>query len=142
MDFNHNGIFDASEQVYFSVPVPNGSTNLSFAVPPGALTGATYARFRLSTAGGLSPAGYAPDGEVEDYWVTIGNTATPDISVTMVPSTFATTCTSNLDFTITVANNGPGNANGILISLLLPNFHLVQTTGPGTFTNTAGGASL
>ncbi len=33
--------------------------------------GPTYARFRLSTAGGLAPSGFAADGEVEDYQVEI-----------------------------------------------------------------------
>lgn len=33
----------------------------------------TYARFRISSAGHLNATGYAADGEVEDYRVTIGN---------------------------------------------------------------------
>jgi hypothetical protein len=33
----------------------------------------TYARFRISSAGGLDATGYADDGEVEDFRVTIGN---------------------------------------------------------------------
>ncbi|MCC7422168.1 MAG: hypothetical protein IT428_17970, partial [Planctomycetaceae bacterium] len=33
----------------------------------------TYARFRISSAGSLNATGFAPDGEVEDYRVTIGN---------------------------------------------------------------------
>lgn len=33
----------------------------------------TYARFRISSAGNLNPTGYAEDGEVEDFRVTIGN---------------------------------------------------------------------
>jgi hypothetical protein len=33
--------------------------------------GDTFARFRLSSAGGLSPTGEAADGEVEDHEVTI-----------------------------------------------------------------------
>ncbi|HEX8203848.1 MAG TPA: GEVED domain-containing protein [Isosphaeraceae bacterium] len=41
------------------------------AVPAGATLGVTYARFRLSTAGGLTPTGAAADGEVEDFRVTL-----------------------------------------------------------------------
>lgn len=33
----------------------------------------TYARFRVSTVGHLNPNGFAPDGEVEDYRITIEN---------------------------------------------------------------------
>jgi hypothetical protein len=40
-------------------------------VPPGAVAGDTYARFRLSTAGTSAPTGEASAGEVEDYRVTI-----------------------------------------------------------------------
>jgi hypothetical protein len=36
-------------------------------VPPDTPLGCTYARFRLSTASGLSFTGLAADGEVEDY---------------------------------------------------------------------------
>ncbi len=49
-----------------------GSTpGLCFLVPTNAQLGATFARFRLSSAGGLSPWGPAMDGEVEDYLVNI-----------------------------------------------------------------------
>jgi hypothetical protein len=44
---------------------------LVFLVPLTAQAGTTYARFRFSSAGGLSFDGEALDGEVEDYQVTI-----------------------------------------------------------------------
>ena len=40
-------------------------------VPTDAVAGTTYARFRISSAGGLGPIYWAPDGEVEDYQVVI-----------------------------------------------------------------------
>ena|GEM_PF-3885305 len=36
------------------------------------MPGTTYARFRLSTTGGLGPTGFAGDGEVEDYKISLG----------------------------------------------------------------------
>jgi uncharacterized repeat protein (TIGR01451 family) len=73
IDFNLNGSFgDAGEQIFTGQPVNAGSNPLSFAVPCTAVQGTTYARFRLSTAGGLSPTGNAADGEVEDYAVNVG----------------------------------------------------------------------
>ena len=48
-----------------------GTNELSFEVPSTSALGATYARFRLSSSGGLAPTGLAPDGEVEDYLVGI-----------------------------------------------------------------------
>jgi len=40
-------------------------------VPGTATAGSTYARFRFSSAGGLSYTGMAIDGEVEDYKIGI-----------------------------------------------------------------------
>lgn len=72
IDFNRNGAWDAGEQVFASQAlVPGLNTNLCFNVPAGAALGQTFARFRLSSAGGLPTTGYASDGEVEDYRVRI-----------------------------------------------------------------------
>ena len=67
IDFNANGTFDPSEQIAAGVALPAGANRVTFAVPEGAQPGFTYARFRLSTAGGLAPTGPADDGEIEDY---------------------------------------------------------------------------
>jgi hypothetical protein len=40
-------------------------------VPGNAALGRTFARFRISSQGGLTPVGLAWEGEVEDYLVTI-----------------------------------------------------------------------
>ena len=78
VDFNRDGDWDdAGEQILVSADLgtTDGTVVLSFTVPQDAGAnvelGATFARFRLSTAGGLLPTGEAPDGEVEDYNVTI-----------------------------------------------------------------------
>jgi hypothetical protein len=70
-DFNRDGDWnDAGEQVFANLPLVAGMNFLSHVVPAGAITDTaqpTYARFRFSSAGGLTPTGAAPDGEVEDY---------------------------------------------------------------------------
>jgi hypothetical protein len=72
-DFNADGDFaDPGEKIFDSVPLAAGVNNLSFVVPASAVSAPTYARFRLSSAGGLSFDGPALDGEVEDYRVTLG----------------------------------------------------------------------
>ncbi|QBB71127.1 hypothetical protein ELE36_12615 [Pseudolysobacter antarcticus] len=71
IDFNGNGQFDAAENIFASTTLVAGSNSLSYAVPCSAVAGTRYARFRLSSAGGLGPHGLAPDGEVEDYAVAI-----------------------------------------------------------------------
>jgi hypothetical protein len=71
IDFNADGDwFDSGEQIFSSQPVVPGLNTLSFGVPlPPPALGPTFARFRISSAGGLGPAGAALDGEVEDYMV-------------------------------------------------------------------------
>ncbi|MDE0596474.1 MAG: GEVED domain-containing protein [Roseibacillus sp.] len=74
IDFNKNGSWtDPGEQIYTSAPLGGGVNALNFFVPHGAVTGDTYARFRFSSGGGLSPSGAAQDGEVEDYLIKIKN---------------------------------------------------------------------
>ncbi|MCY2981380.1 MAG: right-handed parallel beta-helix repeat-containing protein [Planctomycetota bacterium] len=70
IDFNRDGDWDdAGEKIANSVSVVNGSNTLTFAVPGSANVSLNYARFRISTAGGLDTFGEAVDGEVEDYVV-------------------------------------------------------------------------
>src|SRR5262249_56766034 len=71
IDWDHSGTFDAFEQVVHSTTLFPGQNFEAFGVPLTAVVGTTYARFRLSTAGGLGPTGPAADGEVEDYVVQI-----------------------------------------------------------------------
>lgn len=71
IDFNRNGTWEPAEQFCIARPLVAGPNVIKFIVPNWALPGVTYARFRLSSAGGLQPFGAAPDGEVEDYKVTI-----------------------------------------------------------------------
>lgn len=67
-DWNADGTWTAAEQVALDVPVPPGSIVLPVAVPAGLSPNREiYSRFRLSTQAGLSPRGFAHDGEVEDY---------------------------------------------------------------------------
>ena len=54
-----------------SLPLTPGPNTIRFRVPKNAVPGPTFARFRLSKKGFLTPHGIAPDGEVEDYAVTI-----------------------------------------------------------------------
>lgn len=74
IDFNRDGDWDdPGEQIATSLSLAAGSNNITFAVPAGASTGTSFARFRLSSAGGLAVTGAANDGEVEDYQVQIGS---------------------------------------------------------------------
>lgn len=74
IDWNADGVFgnSAGEQIATNLAVPTGpATALSPVVPAGAVPGVTFARFRCASTGGLTPTGPAPDGEVEDYRVSV-----------------------------------------------------------------------
>ncbi|MDO4550075.1 MAG: S8 family serine peptidase [Planctomycetia bacterium] len=82
IDFNGNGNWlDAGDQILTSYTVVNGENTITVAVPKTAFSGKSYARFRLSAEGGLSPTGYCATGEVEDYAVTIGRLPSNDSEV-------------------------------------------------------------
>ena len=72
IDFNRDGDFDdAGEQVAVDVDSTGATESITVNVPIGADAGSTYARFRYSTATGLTSTNAAPDGEVEDYQITL-----------------------------------------------------------------------
>ncbi len=78
IDFDGNGVFGAGEQIATNLAVTtNGNQSVIFSVPGTAVPGASYARFRLSSASGLNATGAASDGEIEDYAVTIAAPPTP-----------------------------------------------------------------
>jgi hypothetical protein len=71
IDFDGDGIWEASEQILDSVTIDQPLQTLNYHLPIGLEAGDVFARVRLSTAGGLDPTGAAGDGEVEDYVVQI-----------------------------------------------------------------------
>ncbi len=76
LDFNQDGQWDASETIAASIPMAAGFNTFGFFVPAGSLPSInkpTYARFRFSTDGGLTPKGVAKNGEVEDYMILNGD---------------------------------------------------------------------
>ncbi len=85
IDFNGDGDWgDAGEQIATNFAVVAGDNLLSYTIPAGATPGDTAARFRLSSAGNLSPTGLAADGEVEDYVVTLLDaSAAADVTINL-----------------------------------------------------------
>jgi uncharacterized repeat protein (TIGR01451 family) len=72
IDFNADGDWDdPDEQIFINLLLADGVNHESFTSTADAVPGPSYARFRISSTGGLSPSGSAPDGEVEDYAITI-----------------------------------------------------------------------
>ncbi len=73
IDFDGSGDWnDPAEQIFASQPLLAGVNALSVEVPTTVTTNdVTYARFRISSAGGLTPVGEAMEGEVEDHAVAV-----------------------------------------------------------------------
>ncbi|MEZ6125350.1 MAG: GEVED domain-containing protein, partial [Planctomycetaceae bacterium] len=78
IDFNRDGDWnDPGEQIFssFDLGISNGVQTLNFSIPQdigsNVEQGTTYARFRVSTVGGLGVQGAASDGEVEDLMVSV-----------------------------------------------------------------------
>jgi len=64
VDFNSNGVFDhPSEQIFNSLVIVAGVNPLTFGVPVTAVSVVTYARFRVSPNGGLTPRASAAPGK-------------------------------------------------------------------------------
>lgn len=72
-DFNRDGVWASltPEHIASNLPLTPGPNPLIITVPSSAKLGPTYARFRLSSVGGLPPEDPWLDGEVEDHVVTI-----------------------------------------------------------------------
>ena len=112
IDFNRNGVFDAAERIATGLSVVAGTNTVAFVVPPTATSGATFARFRLSTAGGSEPDGAAADGEVVDYATTVSAPAADTAALIADPTNpgkkilVAMGTSKNDDIQITLQKNG------------------------------------
>lgn len=91
IDNDHNGAFDAAEQIFNDKAVTAGSQTLSFNIPSTIRPGLSYLRIRYSTVTGQAntATGAASDGEVEDYQVKIRRDTSP-IGCSANPTTIYT----------------------------------------------------
>ncbi len=91
IDFNGDGDFDAGDQIASDLAVAAGVNTITASVPCSAAPQATsYARFRISVAGGDGPTGLSMNGEVEDHTVEIKG-----IDLGDVPDSYGTTVATN-----------------------------------------------
>ncbi|MCG8466111.1 MAG: GEVED domain-containing protein, partial [Xanthomonadales bacterium] len=140
IDFNNNGSWaDAGEQIFASQALAVGVNSLNYSVPGTAAVGTSYARFRCSTAGGLSFNGAAADGEVEDYRIQInasfalgdfvwfdsnqnGIQDAGELGVNGVNAALYgnSNCSGAPMASTTTANGGPGGVDGYYEFLNLP----------------------
>lgn len=118
IDFNQDGDWnDNSEQIFNRQSLSAGDNALAFSVPAGAKSGSTYARFRVSSAGGLATTGLANDGEVEDYqvvFIPLGTTTTT-VTASSNPSTFGSSATFTAKVTNAVTSSAPTGSVSFII---------------------------
>jgi PKD repeat protein len=78
IDMNRDGDWnDPAECIIFNMPI-SGTQVFGIGVPFDAVKGVTFARFRITKDGILSPVGDIGPGEVEDYKTNIGDPAESD----------------------------------------------------------------
>ncbi|MCX7417981.1 MAG: cadherin domain-containing protein, partial [Planctomycetia bacterium] len=106
IDWNRDGDWnDAGEQISAGQALVSGNNNLTINTPTTASLGDTYARFRLSTTGGLSPTGQAAAGEVEDYMLTVVSSAAVQLASRALQTTASQTSGGNIDVSFTAGEN-------------------------------------
>ena len=133
IDFNGDGNWGgAGEQIFDSVSVSTGDNVLLFDVPSWAISGDTYARFRLSTAGDLGVAGTAADGEVEDYQVAITRPA-PATALFVAEHTISTSADGA--YSVFAADvDGDGDTDVLSASIVDGNIAWYENDGSEIFT--------
>ncbi len=154
IDYNGNGSFgESGEQIALNL-VDNGpgDTNpatgvigVSVSPPATAVLTQTFARFRWSDAMNIGSTGVAPNGEVEDYAVTIWglpNVMTSKISIVYDPAGAGLLAVPGNDvvYTITTSNSGlgPPDTNSLFVVDSLP---LQLEFFNGDFNGAAAGTS-
>jgi uncharacterized repeat protein (TIGR01451 family) len=119
LDFNGNGNWsNPGEQIFTNLALLPGTNELSVNVPLSVPSIDTFARFRFSSAGGLSFDGPAPDGEVEDYLVTLRPAV--DLAVGLTGTPDPVTPGNTISYTASVTNLGPDSATGVVLENALP----------------------
>jgi VCBS repeat-containing protein len=147
VDWNRDGDWnDPGEQFMNTVPVRPGLNTFSLVTPVGASIGTTFARFRISSAGGLSPTGVAMDGEVEDYLINVlpgtPPVGTADQYAVLEGGVLTTIQTTELDALLNnngvLVNDNAGTPAGTMSAQLVtgPSNGSLVLNANGTFTYT------
>ncbi|MEE8477416.1 MAG: GEVED domain-containing protein, partial [Gemmatimonadales bacterium] len=119
VDVNNDGDWnDTGEKIIDNVSLGRGTFQRSFLVPPTVQGDALFARFRYSSQGGLLPTGQAADGEVEDYQVAVR--AEADIELSKTASSDVADVGTDVTFTLSLTNQGPSPATGVMVTDRLP----------------------
>ncbi len=129
VDFDGDGIWSAGEQIAQSMPLPpSGTTTVDVMVPADAEFGPHLARFRISREGGLSPTGFARDGEVEDH-VTTPVVPHADLGIAASATPNPVGGGGALTLVVDVSNTGPAIAADTAVELSWEGTQPISTSG-------------
>src|SRR5690554_592166 len=113
IDWNQNGVFEASELVYESTSGTSSNVNTynaNIEVPINAVVGITKMRIRNYNTSALDPCAQLLYGETEDYSVVVQSLSDCTDAVAGTISSTATEACSDEDFTLSASGmTGPGN---------------------------------
>jgi hypothetical protein len=140
IDFNKDGVFQASEYTSVSISANATTANLNWAsIPAGTTAGSTYARFRVTTDALSDNAvtstvderstGTASDGEVEDYPVAIVPPSQPSIC-SVAGGTRGTNLFAN-NGTFGIGSSTPGTSTTLPPGRTNYTFQAYGPTSPG-----------
>ncbi|NTS76181.1 LruC domain-containing protein [Catenovulum sp. SM1970] len=115
IDWDQDGEFEADEQVLDNYQA-SANNQIMYQVPLWAEPGSTWSRFRISTTQDLSPRGGAPDGEVEDYPLTITETG---VTLSYYPSASGYT---SLVYEDNYPSTGDYDMNDVAMQLRIINY--------------------
>ena len=136
-DWNADGDFADSGEAIPELLVNNGANTLSVPVPLTAVPGTDLGvRVRISTVGGLSSIGDAPNGEIEDYLVQVS----PVVDMGDLPDTGAGTGVGN--YATTEGDGGPSHrlGSGLLLGAIVDDETDGQPSTNADGDDTAGAA--
>jgi hypothetical protein len=140
VDFNRNGVFNPSEQIFANLRLDEGTHSLTYTVPASAQPGTTYARFRYGYMEDQTPRGADTAGEVEDYVLRILS-ETPearDDEFTVLQNSTANTLdvlandVTSINGPIFIADTGP-TSNGGRVTISATARTLSYTPAAGFF---------
>ena len=136
IDFDHDGTWSGpAEQIASALNVTNGDNVVRFDIPAWTPGGLTIARFRLSTAGGLTPYGTATDGEVEDHALTIGTQPELPGSFSAEIDVSSVDATDRSEFVQTADVNGDGFTDIVTVGRFDARVYWHQNDGSNQFTS-------
>ena len=116
IDYNADGVLEdaAGERLFNAESLTAGPHTLAVNVPAGIAPGVSYARFRCSDSGGLTPTEEVTGGEIEDYRVSLQ----PDPDSAPTPTDYgdapdATAGTSTGDYNTRGVDDGASHVLGV-----------------------------